>query len=339
MSENKLQFSQSIEAPEKKRSKPKYTKGLAKKKPIEIKNKYLEKIYRRITLITFLIPFVGSLLAIALLRYFPIGSIEIGLLVGMYALTILGIEVGFHRLFSHRAFQTTTPVRVLLAILGSMAAQGGVIFWVAHHRCHHQYTDCPNDPHSPYLHGNSVWGRLQGFWYSHLGWALEGKIPNSVLFAKDMLNDPAMVRINRLQQVWVLLALVIPAILGGILHWSWVGALQGFLWGGLVRIFLAQQVSSSTNSICHIYGGRPFDSQDCSTNNLWLAIPSCGQSWHNNHHAFPSSAMAGLEWWQIDPGNWVISMLERLGLAWSIKTPTANQMEAKKPRLAKQNCQ
>jgi stearoyl-CoA desaturase (delta-9 desaturase) len=248
----------------------------------------------------------------------------------MHTLTILGIEVGFHRLFSHRAFQTTTPIRVLLAILGSMAAQGGVIFWVAHHRCHHQYTDRSNDPHSPHLHGNSIWERLQGFWYAHLGWALAGKIPNSVLFAKDMLRDPAIVRVNQLQQYWVLIGLAIPAILGGILHWSWLGALQGFLWGGLVRIFLAQQVISSTNSICHLYGGRPFDAEDCSTNNIWLAIPSFGQSWHNNHHAFPSSAMAGLKWWQVDPGNWFIWMLEKLGLAWNVKMPTASQMEAKR---------
>lgn len=299
-------------------------------KLIDLEIGSLQKIYRRLSLITILIPFIGSLLEIALLRYFPIGSIEIGLLIGMYVLTILGIEVGFHRLFSHRSFQASTSVRVMLAILGSMAAQGGVIFWVAHHRCHHQYVDRQNDPHSPHLHGNSFWGRLQGFWHAHSGWALVGKIPNSVIFAKDLFRDPTIARVNQLQQYWVLLGLAIPTLLGGILNWSLLGALQGFLWGGLLRIFIGQQVINCTNSICHLYGGRSFDSEDCSTNNIWLAIPSFGQSWHNNHHAFPSSAFVGMEWWQIDPGNWVIWILEKLGWAWNIKMPTASQIEANK---------
>lgn len=237
----------------------------------------------------------------------------------MYALTILGIEVGFHRYFSHRSFQTTTSVRVTLAILGCMAAQGGVIFWVAHHRCHHKYTDQSNDPHSPYLYGDGTREQLRGLWYAHLGWVLKGEIPNSMLFAKDLLRDPVIARVNKLQQVWVLIGLIIPAILGGILTWSWMGAFQGFLWGGLVRVFLGQQVINSTNSICHLYGSRSFDTDDYSTNNIWLAIPSWGQAWHNNHHAFSNSAFVGLKWWQIDPGGWVIWILKKLGLAWNVK--------------------
>lgn len=297
---------------------------------IRVTSDYLQKIYRRLSLITILVPFIGTVFAVGLLWYSPIGLLEVGLLVSIYALTILGIEIGFHRHFSHRAFQTTTPVRVVLAILGSMAAQGGVIFWVAHHRCHHQYTDQPNDPHSPHLSGDGIEGRVRGLWHAHGGWVLKGEIPNTTIFAKDLLRDPAIAKVNQLQHVWVLLGLAIPTILDAILTCSWMGALQGFLWGGLVRIFLGQQVINSTNSICHIYGDRPFNLEDRSTNNIWLAIPSCGQSWHNNHHAFPNSAIVGLKWWQIDPGGWTIQILEKFGLAWDVKQPTANVVKAKR---------
>lgn len=300
---------------------------------VRVTSDHFQKIYRRLSLITVLLPLLGAVFALGLSWYYPINSVEVGLLVGMYALTILGIEVGFHRHFSHHAFQTTTMVRVILAILGSMAAQGGVIFWVAHHRCHHQYTDQPNDPHSPHIHGDGIGGRLQGLWHAHVGWALKGELPNSMLFAKDLLRDPAIAKVNQLQQVWVLLGLALPAILGGILTGSSVGALQGFLWGGLVRVFLGQQVINSTNSICHFYGDRPFKLEDYSTNNLWLAIPSWGQSWHNNHHAFPSSAIAGLKWWQIDPGSWAIRILEKLGLAWNVKQPTTGLVEMKRAAI------
>lgn len=306
------------------------TKGLSSRDRVRVTNDYFQKIYRRLSLITVLIPFMGTVFAIALLWYVPIGAVEVGLLVGMYALTILGVEVGFHRLFSHRAFETTTPVRVALAILGSMAAQGGVTFWVAHHRCHHQYTDLPNDPHSPHLHGEGIRGRLRGLWHSHLGWVLKGEIPNSMLFAKDMLRDPAIAKVNQWQQYWVLLGLVIPAVIDGLITRTWMGVLLGFLWGGLVRVFLGQQIINATNSICHVYGGRPFKSDDRSTNNVWLAIPSFGQSLHNNHHAFPSSAIVGLKWWQIDPGNWVVWILKATGLAWNVKMPSESQMEAKR---------
>lgn len=304
--------------------------GSSNKSKIKITNDYLKSIYKRLSLVTVLIPFLGSVFAIGLLWHSSIGLLEVGLLIGMYALTTFGIEVGFHRYFAHRAFQTTTLVRVILAILGSMAAQGGVIFWVAHHRRHHQYTDRAGDPHSPHLHGDGILGQLRGLWHAHVGWALEGEITNSMLFAKDLLRDPVISKVNQLQQIWVILGLAIPTILGGVLTGNWVGALQGFIWGGLVRAFLGQQIINCTNSICHVYGSSPFNCNDYSTNNILLAIPSWGQSWHNNHHAFPNSANVGLRWWQVDLGYWVIRVLEMLGLVWDVKTPTEEMMENKK---------
>lgn len=297
---------------------------------ITIEDDYLQNICRRIAIATVLIPLIGSVVAVGLLWRLGIGPVEVGLLVSMYALTMFGIEVGFHRHFSHHAFQTTTAVRVILAILGSMAAQGGIIYWVATHRRHHQYTDLPGDPHSPHLHGGGIRGRLHGLWHAYLGWFLDGKITEPMLFAKDVLQDPVIVKVNELDLIWVILGLAIPPVLEGVLTWTWMGAFQGFIWGGLFRVFLGHQFTWLNVSMSHFYGSRPFDTDDRSTNNVWLAIPTWGQSWHNNHHAFPNSAIAGLEWWQIDLGTWVIRLLEFAGLVWDVKVPTAGMRKLKK---------
>lgn len=306
------------------------TNRVSGKPKIRVENAYLQRIYQRLSLLTVLIPVLGTVVAIASLRYFPIGIIEIVLSIVMYAITIFGIEVGFHRYFSHHAFQTSTPVKAILAMLGSMAAMGGVVFWVAHHRRHHQYSDLTGDPHSPALHGDSIGNKFQGLWHAHLGWTLTGEISNSTLFAKDLLQDPIIAQINRWQQVWVIIGLAVPAIADGLLTGTWLGVFQGFIWGGLVRIFLGHQLYWTTNSLCHVYGDRPFAVDDDSSNNFWLAIPSWGQSWHNNHHAFPNSATMALEKWQLDPGIWMLRVLELMGLVWQIKVPTAKQIKAKK---------
>ena len=296
---------------------------------IKVSSNYLQTIYRRLSLATVLIPLLGTVVAIGLLPYTGLSSVAISVAVSFYAITILGIEVGYHRLFSHRSFQANTPVRVLLAVFGSMAAQGGPIFWVAHHRRHHQFTDKPGDPHSPHLHGLSFGEHLRGLWHSHMGWTFEGEVTNSALFAKDLLREKAISRVNQLQHVWVLLGILVPTVLVGVLTTSWIGALQGFLWGGLVRICLGQHIINSTNSIGHLFGSAPYHSDDYSTNNAWLAIPSWGQSWHNNHHAFPTSAIAGLHWWQIDPGTWFIRALERTGWIWDVQVPSGKALKAR----------
>lgn len=297
---------------------------------ISVANPQLRVIYRQVSVATVLIPFLGTLLAIALLFVRPISPLEISLFLVMYTLTVLGVEVGYHRLFAHRAFQVSTPIKAALAILGSMAAQGGCFFWVAHHRRHHQYTELPEDPHSPHLHGNGFLGKFQGLWHAQMGWVMAGEITNTSVFAKDMIKDPLLTRINKLQHVWVLLGLVIPSLIAlAVSGGSLMAALEGFLWGGLVRIFAGQQVVNATNSICHFFGARPFDLSDRSTNNLWLAIPSMGMSWHNNHHAFPTSATAGLRWWQIDLSTGCIRLLETLGQAWSVKVPSPQKIALK----------
>ncbi|NER93727.1 MAG: acyl-CoA desaturase [Symploca sp. SIO1B1] len=304
--------------------------GSTKRRKITIENDYLKKIQQRFAFATILIPSICSVFAIGLLSRSPISAVEIGLLVSMYSLTMVGLIVGFHRYFSHNAFRTHITIRITLAVLGCMAAQGPVIQWVSNHRRHHQLSDKPGDTHSPHIYEGKKFAQIRGFWYAHIGWMLKGEIINSALFAKDLLQDRTITKINQLYSTWVILGLAIPTVLGGIITASWIGAWQGFLWGGLVRIFLAHHAIWCVNSINHLYGSRPFSTGDRSTNNIWFAIPTFGGAWHHNHHAFPNSAKCGLQWWQIDLGYSVLRTLEMLGLVWDIKTPTPEMIKAKK---------
>jgi stearoyl-CoA desaturase (delta-9 desaturase) len=298
---------------------------------ITIHNDYLQKIQRRFAIITIIIPIIGTVIALKSAGDFGINAMELGLLFVFWFLTMIGgVTVGFHRLFAHAAFKTHPYMRIAFAILGSMTAQGPMINWVSNHRRHHQYSDRIGDAHSPNLHQGGFWGSLTGIWHSHVGWIINGEITNTTLFAKDLLQDPVMKKINQYYLHLVFLGLVIPAVLGGLLSGTWIGIWQGFLWGGLVRIFLVHHLTWSLNSIVHLYGSRPFKTTEQSTNSIWLAIPTGGESWHNNHHAFPNSAKFGLEWWQIDLGGWLIRILEVLGLVWEVKFPTREMIEAKK---------
>jgi stearoyl-CoA desaturase (Delta-9 desaturase) len=301
------------------------------KAPITIANEQLNAVQRRVALVTVIVPFLGLLIALVLLWYTgKITFVEIGLLLVMYTLTLLGITVGFHRHFAHRAFQAKTPVRVLLGILGSMAAQGPVIYWVSTHRRHHRHSDQEGDPHSPHLHEESLFGALCGLWHAHVGWMFRSEMTNSAYFAKELLRDPLVMRVNRHYFTWILLGFLLPAMVGGIWQMSWLGVANGLLWGGLVRIFLVHHATWSINSITHLYGRRPFATRDHSTNNGWLAIPTLGEAWHNNHHAFPGSAIFGLERRQIDIGAWVIKLLEVTGGAWDVHRPSTETIAAKK---------
>jgi stearoyl-CoA desaturase (Delta-9 desaturase) len=247
----------------------------------------------------------------------------------MYGATTIGVTVGFHRYFTHKTFETVPAVKATLAILGCTAAQGPLIYWVANHRRHHQYSDQPGDPHSPRQHGADILGRIRGIWHAHLGWLLNGDITNSNLFARDLLRDSMITRINHLYFLWVLLGLLVPALLGGLLSWSWEGAWQSFLLAGIVRLFLCLHLTYAINSFGHVLGDRAFPTREYSTNNFFLAVLTFGEGWHNNHHAFPSSARFGLEWWQIDVGSWVIRTLERVDLASNVKSPSPSLREAK----------
>ncbi len=237
-----------------------------------------------------------------------------------YTLTGLGITVGYHRLFTHRSFKTSGPLRALFAALGSAAIEGPVIEWVANHRKHHRFSDEPGDPHSPHVgRAGGLRGALGGLAHAHVGWILGGEeMASEERYAKDLLADPVVRFIDRTFVVWVLAGLLFPFALGFALTGSILGGLTGLLWGGAVRIFFLHHATFSINSLCHFFGRRRFDTGDQSRNLYWLALPTFGEAWHNNHHAFPTSARHGLRWWQLDPSAWLITALERAGLVWDV---------------------
>src|SRR4051794_35668054 len=262
------------------------------------------------------LPLLAVLAAVVLLWNTLVDWTDLALLAVMYVATGLGITVGFHRMLTHRSFATYRPVQYAWAILGSVAVQGPVISWVADHRKHHAFTDEDGDPHSPHGHGSGLRGALHGLWYAHTGWLLETQgTAQKRRYARDLLEDPGMRVISRAFPLLVLLGLAIPFGLGFLLTGTLAGALTGLLWGGAVRIFLVHHVTWSINSVCHFFGTRRYETDDMSTNVFWLALPSLGESWHHNHHAFPRSASHGLRWWEIDVSALAIGGLEKLGLA------------------------
>jgi stearoyl-CoA desaturase (delta-9 desaturase) len=267
------------------------------------------------------VPFLGLVAAVAFFWGRAFSWVELGLLLGMYGLTGLGITVGFHRLFTHRAFETNRVVQFLLAVLGSMAVQGPLLKWAALHRRHHQHSDQQEDPHSPHHQGGGLLGLLRGAWHAHLGWVFRPDPPNLSRYVKDLRGSALLRGVSALFPVWVVVGLLVPAVLGGLLTGTWTGALFGLVWGGLARIFLIHHVTWSVNSVCHLWGKQPFRSGDYSRNNVVFGVLALGEGWHNNHHAFPTSARHGLRWWQIDLSYWVIRALALLGLAWNVRLP------------------
>lgn len=256
---------------------------------------------------------------------------DLAVLAISYLVTGVGITVGFHRLFTHRSFKTGRPLRSLFAVFGSAAVEGPVIEWVATHRKHHRFSDLPGDPHSPHTHHGVGWrGALRGLFHAHVGWMFRGEDRASEeRYAKDLLADPLIRAIDRTFLLWVVLGLAFPFGLGVALTGSLIGGLTGMLWGGAVRILFLHHATFSINSLCHFFGRRRFATGDQSRNLAWLALPTFGEAWHNNHHAFPTSAHHGLTSRQLDPGGWVIDGLERLGLAWDVVRITPGAQRAK----------
>jgi stearoyl-CoA desaturase (delta-9 desaturase) len=250
----------------------------------------------------------------------------------MYVLTGLGITVGFHRLLTHRSFKTTTWVRAVLAILGSVAIEGPVISWVADHRKHHAFSDKPGDPHSPHVdHGHGLRGALRGLLHAHVGWLfIHTHRGRKSRYAPDLLADPVIVWVDRTFVLWVVAGFVVPFGLGALIGQSWHAGLTGMLWGGLVRILVLHHVTYSINSLCHFFGRRPFATGDESRNLAWLAPLSFGEAWHNGHHAFPTSARHGLGRGELDISAGVIGLLERLGLAWDVVRVSPARLESKR---------
>ncbi len=256
---------------------------------------------------------------------------DIAIFLVMYVPVGLGVTVGFHRLLTHRSFKTSAWLRGVLAVLGTMAVEGPVISWVADHRKHHAYSDRFGDPHSPHVdHGGGWRGALRGLAHAHMGWLFDHTQRGARdRFAPDLLADPIVARVDRTFVLWSLVGLAIPFGLGVLIGGTVDAGLEGMLWGGAVRILVLHHVTYSINSLCHFFGRRRFATEDHSRNLLWLAPFSLGEAWHNNHHAFPTSAFHGMGRAELDISGLVISALERVGLVWDVQRVAAARQAAK----------
>lgn len=297
------------------------------------------------SIIAVVAPPAALIAAIVLLWGVAFNWVHLWLLLVGYVLTGLGITVGYHRLFTHRSFDARTPVKVALGILGSMAVEGPILGWVATHRMHHQHSDRHADPHSPHVRadeeGNVIaargfWGRVRGFLHAHIGWFFTPDPPKEVMdrYVPDLQADATTVFLSRMFFPWVILGILIPGAIAFAATGSWVQGLLGILWGGGARIFLVHHITWSVNSICHIWGSRPFKSHDHSRNNPVFGILAFGEGWHNAHHAFPASARHGLRWWEIDTAYITIRTLKALGLVREVKLPSPERIAAKRRNAA-----
>ncbi len=298
-------------------------------------------VLRLINLAAVVVPLIGLVVAIAMLWGAAFNWLYLGLLLGGYVLSALGVTVGYHRYFTHKSFRTSRAVQAVLGALGSMAVEGPLLQWVATHRKHHQHSDDEGDPHSPHTHGDDLIGTLRGLWHAHIGWIFDSHtfvtardglscVPAPLArYVKDLQSDPMCRFLSVTFPLWALAGLAVPAIIAGLVTQSWLGAFLGFLWGGLVRVLLLHHVTWSINSVCHIWGTRPFRSHDESRNNAVFGVLAMGEGWHNNHHAFPASARHGLKWWQFDASYVLIWAMSKVGLASDVNVPSAARLAAK----------
>ncbi|MFB9832869.1 acyl-CoA desaturase [Actinoallomurus acaciae] len=277
-----------------------------------------------------LVPSLALAAAVPVAWGWGLGWRDVVIAVVLYVITGLGITVGYHRHFTHGSFKAARPLRIALAIAGSMAIEGPPVRWVADHRKHHRFSDREGDPHSPWKYGDSGLALAKGFWHAHVGWMFDVNQTPLPQYAPDLLADRDVARISRWFPLWVAVSLLAAPVIGGAATWSWQGALTAFLWGSLVRVALLHHVTWSVNSICHLFGKRQFASRDRSTNVWWLSLPSFGESWHNLHHAEPTSARHGVLRGQADPSAWIIRILERLGWAADVRWPDPTRIAARR---------
>lgn len=288
------------------------------------------RFQRRVTVILTAGPLIGVFLAIALLWGSGISALDFSLFLGLYVLTGFGITVGYHRLFTHRSFEAPAPVRALFAIAGSLAVQGAIIDWVATHRRHHAYADAYGDPHSPHLVEQAgLRGALRGLWHAHVGWFMNPVRTDTSRWAPDLEDDPVIARINGWFGRLVVISFALPALIGFVLTGTLWGAATALVWGALVRIFLLHHVTWSINSICHFFGTQPFTARDESRNTWPLSVISFGEAWHNNHHAFPTSARHGLLRGQFDPSWRLVWALQWMRLVRNVRLPSERAIARK----------
>jgi stearoyl-CoA desaturase (Delta-9 desaturase) len=271
---------------------------------------------KALILVIVFLPLIGIGYAMVRLWGQGVGPTELWLLFGLWTFTGLGISVGFHRMLTHKAFVAKPVTRAILLLAGTMALEGPPAGWAATHLRHHAKADRKGDPHSP----------LDGFWHAHLGWMLRDRMVHGGTAHDNLMRDPIVAWFSKTWIFWTVFSLALPAAVGYAVSGTWLGALDAFVWGGLIRVFLLHHTTWAVNSIGHMFGSRPFATSDRGANNALVAVFGWGEGWHNNHHAFPRSAYMGLRWWQLDPGGWLVAFLARIGQIDHVWRPSLEQM-------------
>jgi stearoyl-CoA desaturase (delta-9 desaturase) len=275
-------------------------------------------------------PIIALIVAVPLVWGWGLGWTDVAIALTFYVISGLGVTVGFHRYFTHGSFKAKRPLKIALAVAGSLSLEMSVLDWVATHRKHHKFSDKEGDPHSPWRFGPGFKAMSKGLLYAHMGWLFESERTNRAKYAPDLIKDPDIMRMHRLFPPLAITSLILPGLLGGLISMSWQGALTGFFWGTVMRIGLLHHVTWSINSICHVFGDEAFEVRDKSRNVWWLAIPSFGESWHNLHHAEPTCARHGALRGQIDLSAGLIRWFEKAGWAYDVRWPTAERLAAKR---------
>lgn len=299
--------------------------------PLATRGGEKQGVAERFALASFIVvPFLAVLAAIPFAWGWGIGWHDVVIMTAMYFTACHGVTIGFHRFFTHGSFKANRALKIVLAVAGSLAIEGPIVRWVADHRKHHKFSDKDGDPHSPWRYGESVPALLKGLWWAHMGWLFDEEQTPQQTYAPDLIKDRDISWISRQFAFFTLLSLLLPPLVGGLWSWSWEGALTAFFWGSLIRVGLLHHVTWSINSICHAVGKRPFKSRDRSGNVALLAILSCGESWHNLHHAEPTSARHGVLRGQIDSSARLIRWFELAGWARDVRWPSPERIAARR---------
>ena len=287
---------------------------------------------RVVALVTIGVPAIGFAVALYLAFTGRATLLDYTLFVVFYAIQMFGITLGFHRYAAHKSFKTSRFFEGVLMIAGSMALEGPLSFWVSTHRRHHRYADELGDPHSPNLSGTGRLAKFKGLWYSHIPWMFSDQESRVNVFAPDVLRDRHLFNYSRTYPIWALLSLVLPGVIGFAIGGTAASALSGFIFGGLARVFVANQAAWCVGSISHMFGSRPFVNRDNSANNWPVAIFTFGEGLQNNHHAFPGAYRHGMRWWEPDASGWVLAVLAKAGIVWDLHMPSRQTVEGRMRR-------
>ena len=261
------------------------------------------------------LPFL--LMHVACLAVFLVGwsPVAVAVALGLYVLRMLAITGFYHRYFSHKAFRTSRPVQFVFAVLGASAVQRGPLWWAAHHRHHHTHADQPDDSHSP---------RQRGFWHSHVAWFMNRRNHRTRYeLVKDLSQYPELRFLDRYSMLVPVLLAVSLFLTGVLLEHTAPGlgtnGWQMLVWGFVISTVVLYHATFTVNSLAHSFGRRRYATRDDSRNNLWLALLTFGEGWHNNHHHYPGSARQGFYWWEIDLTWYFLRALQACGLIWDVR--------------------